>query len=95
VSVGLRLAHDLYSMLHLAGFFRGFFGQEFQSLFGAGVLCSFCSSSLMLHRCQSRCCAPALGSCGGCRRSVLLKLHLALLLFAVSQACRSVESLIY
>jgi hypothetical protein len=58
------------------------------------VLCSFCSSSLMLRRCQSWCCAPALGSCGGCRRSVLLKLHLALLFSVVAQACGSVESLI-
>jgi hypothetical protein len=92
--MGLGLAHDLYSKLHLAGCFGKVFGREFQSLCGAGVLCSFCSSSLMLCRCQSRCCALALGSYGGCCRMVLLKLRLALLLFAVAQACGSVESLI-
>jgi hypothetical protein len=91
----LGLAHDLCSKLHLVGCFGEAFGWEFRSLSGEMVLCSFCSSSLMLHRCQGQCCVPALGSYGGCYRSVVLKIRLALPLSAVARACGSVEFLIY
>jgi hypothetical protein len=92
VCMGPSLARDFCSKLHLAGCFGEISGRKSQGLFGAEALCNFCSSSLMLCRHQGRCCAPASGSCGCCRHSALLGLHLGLPLSDVVQACGSVES---